>query len=216
MSRIIARRLLAVVLVGLMVGCSSSEQETVAHKTPASSTGAKVEPTRTEEPEEVSAIDRSDPGLGVTFTELPDVTSETVDAVDALTLYEVELWRAYVALDFSSELDALVSEDVAAALTSIIDQFAENGVSISGEEVFAVTDAVLGEDPVLGTPTVDVGVCEDASAIMYSVNGDDPKTAAERGAAPEAFAQKYTYTMVSPSSADGSWYLSQASAPVSC
>lgn len=92
MSRAMRALLGVVVVLGLVAGCTGGGRRLPGLT--ASPTAVAESPSPTPSPTAGLPVDRSDPKLGIVFEPLPAVTGDALTALDTLTLFEVEAWRA--------------------------------------------------------------------------------------------------------------------------
>jgi hypothetical protein len=119
-------------------------------------------------------MDRSDPTLGIVFTDLPDVTGDARSAVNTLTLFEVEAWRALTTGVPSPTIPVIATPEVVALVQAQLDGNAGDGWTLSGE---------LHESVSIDTAdahTATAVVCQDWSEVVSTKDGV-PHTSEELG-----------------------------------
>lgn len=149
------------VAVGLLAGCAAAGQEPPGLTASPSVTAESPTPSPTVE----GPIDRSDPDLGIVFTDLPDVSGDARSALDMLTLFEVEFWRALSTGAFDPSIGLIASPDVAAIVKAQVDGNVERGWTIDG--VFHVTADIIEADAATARATM----CEDFTDGIFTNDG---------------------------------------------
>ncbi|MDT0166770.1 hypothetical protein Q9R32_14545 [Actinotalea sp. AC32] len=168
----------AAVLVGVLAGCTADEPR--VGETTAASPTETAEPTPTPTPTPVAdgPMDRSDAGLGITFTNLPQVTGDLRAALDAYTLFEVEYRRSLTGGAVTPELELLAAPPIVEAVRGTVETNAADGDSVAGEIRIDVLDVQGGS----GAAVVDV--CIDERDVTYTSDSAGTRTGADLGFEP--------------------------------
>jgi len=158
MIRVVARFVVGAVLVGLMAGCSSG-----GHKPPGSTASpTPVVQTPSPSPTAAGVIDRSDPKLGIVFTKMPDLTGDAASALNQLSQFEVDFWRATTTGKVDPMLVLTTSPDVQRSVHNQIDGNIAHGVVIHGTSTVTVNITSADATTAAGTS------CQDPSRVMYT------------------------------------------------
>jgi len=158
MIRVVARFVVGVVLVGLASGCSSGR-----HEPPKGSVSpTPVVQTPSPSPTAAGVIDRSDPKLGIVFTKMPDLTGDAASALNGLSQFEVDFWRATTTGKVDPLLVLTTSPDVQAMVQGQVDGNIARGATIHGTLTVTVNITSADATTAVGTS------CEDSSGVMYT------------------------------------------------
>ena len=190
MTRVMSGAVIGVVAVGLLAGCAAAGREPPGLT--ASPSVAVESPTPS--PTVEGPIDRSDPDLGIVFTDLPDVTGDARSALDMLTLFEVEFWRAQSSGNYDSGIGLIAAPDVTSVVKAQVDGNNAGGWSLSG--VLTIRAAVDQATEVSATASV----CRDFSEVLFS-NAGVTQSASEVG----IVAGDLVEVSMSRDGADGGW-----------
>ena len=158
MSPVVARFVVGAMLVGLLAGCSSGGQK------PPGLTASPTSVVQTPSPSPTAAgvIDRSDPKLGIVFTKMPDLTGDAASALNGLSQFEVDFWRATTTGKVDPLLMLSTSPDVQQSVHNQIDGNTAQGVVIHGTSTVSVNITSADATTAVGT------ACEDPSGVMYT------------------------------------------------
>ena len=154
---------IAAVVVCLLTGCTDGAEEPAGLSTVTDTPPATPEPTPTPTP--TGPVDRSDEEVGIVFVDLPDVTGDALTAIDALTLYEVEEWRAMTTGVLDPSIAFFVSQEVMEIVQAQLDGNAESGWTIDG--VLVTTVDIVDAD----AHTAHATVCRDGVDALYTNAG---------------------------------------------
>jgi len=170
MSRVVARFVVGAMLVGLAAGCSSGGHE------PPGLTASPTPVVQTPSPSPTAAgvIDRSDPKLGIVFTKMPDMTGDAASALNGLSQFEVDFWRATTTGKVDPLLVLTTSPDVKAIVQAQVDGNIARGATIHGTQTVSVNITSADTTTAVGTS------CHDPIGVMFT-NADGTFTAAEGG-----------------------------------
>lgn len=162
MRRAFSGTVIGVLLVGFLASCTGGGKEPPGLTASPSATpeSPSASPTPVDAP-----IDRSDPDLGIVFTDLPDVTGDARSALDTLTLFEVEAWRAQKGGVMNDVISLIASSEMVALLQAQLDGNAEGGWTLSGELDVAITVEQADAQSALAT------VCQDWSKVISTQDG---------------------------------------------
>ena len=170
MSRVVARAVVGVVLVGLLAGCSSG-----GHKPPGlSASPTPVVQTPSPSPTAAGVIDRSDPKLGIVFTKMPDLTGDAASALNGLSFFESEFWRATTTGKVDPIFMLIASPDVRAIVQAQVDGNIARGATIHGTSTVTVNITSADATTAVGTS------CQDPSGVLYT-NAEGTFTLANAG-----------------------------------
>lgn len=164
--------------VGLVVtalaGCTADDGFEIPEPTVTPAPTPTPTPTEDPSPEPGAdgPMDRSDTDLGIVFHDLPAVSGDARAALDVLTLFQVEFWRALSSGEIDPLMSTLAAPEVVSVVQAQLDGNASGGWTLLG--------------PVSVTPSIDeatehvaVGsVCLDYSEGLF-VNDGITHTAAE-------------------------------------
>jgi len=170
MSRAVARVVVGMIAVALLAGCSSGGQKPpglTASPTPVVQTPS---PTPTGE----SVIDPSDPKLGIVFTKMPDLTGDAASALNGLSLFESEFWRATTTGKVDPIFMLIASSDVQAIVHAQVDGNIARGATIHGTSTVSVNITSADATTAVGTS------CQDPSGVTYT-NAEGTFTLASAG-----------------------------------
>lgn len=129
MSRAMRALLGVVVVLGLVAGCTGGGQKLPGLT--ASPTAVVESPSPT--PTVGLPVDRSDPKLGIVFEAVPAVTGDALTALDTLTLFEVEAWRAMTTGTVDPGLPIIATPGAISQLQAQLDGNAAGGWALSGD-----------------------------------------------------------------------------------
>ena len=172
MSRVVARFVVGAMLVGLLAGCSSGRHE--PPKGTASPSTATESPTPSATSTGESVIDASDPKLGIVFTKMPDLTGDAASALNGLSLFESEFWRATTTGKVDPILMLIASSNVQAIVQAQVDGNIARGATIHGTLTVSVNITRADAGTALGT------TCQDFSGVTFT-NAKGTFTEAEVG-----------------------------------
>jgi hypothetical protein len=172
MSRVVAWAVVGVVLVGLLAGCSSGRHE--PPKGTASPSAVAESPTPSPTPTGESVIDPSDPKLGIVFTKMPVLTGDAAAALNGLSFFESEFWRALSTGKVDPIFMLIASSDVQAIVQAQVDGNIALGVTIHGTLTESVNITRADAGTAVGT------TCQDFSGVTFT-NARGTFTAAEGG-----------------------------------
>lgn len=150
-----------VLVLSLLAGCDGGGQEPAGLTTVTASPTA-TEPTPTPTPTPTGPVDRSDEEVGIVFEDLPDVTGDALTALDTLTLFEVEEWRAMTTGAIDSDIAFFVAPEVVDLVQAQLDGNVEGGWTVDG--VLTVTVQAIDAD----AHTAHATVCRDDGSALYT------------------------------------------------
>jgi len=170
MIRVVARFVVGAVLVGLLAGCSSGRQ--ASPKLTVSPT--PVVQTPSPSPTAAGVIDPSDPKLGIVFTKMPKLTGDAASALNGLSLFESEFWRATTTGKVDPIFMLIASPDVRAIVQAQVDGNIARGATIHGTSTVTVNITSADATTAVGTS------CQDPSGVLYT-NAEGTFTLANAG-----------------------------------
>jgi hypothetical protein len=173
-TRTVVTVLAFVGLLGATAACSDDPGDakpSVAASTsgapaPAPSPTLTITPTPSATPSAAGVVDRSDPELGITFEDIPDVTGAQAEALDTLMQFQVEFWRSRVDGTVAPGMDKLAVGAALAQVKDVVATNAENGWSTGGEAINTYTDLAGSKSLVV------VDLCADERKTTYTKDGD--------------------------------------------
>ena len=170
MIRVAARFVVGAVLVGLAAGCSSG-----GHASPKVTVSPTlVVQTPSPSPTAAGVIDPSDPKLGIVFTKMPDLTGDAASALNGLSLFESEFWRATTTGKVDPMLLLIASPGVQAIVQAQVDGNIARGATIHGTLTVSVNITRADAGTAVGT------TCQDFSGVTFT-NAEGTFTEAEVG-----------------------------------
>lgn len=203
------RRVVAVVAVGLaaalLAGCGQGGgQEPVGLASTTASTSATRPPTPTEtaKPE---VDDLSDPELGISFTDVPDLTGDEADVYNWVATYQLEYWRTLITNTVSPGFDVIAGPEAKAQMVAMVAQNTENGSQVGGSFATRVYDVVVDGD------TATAHTCDDLSQVVV-VDPEGTHTAADLGVA-EPISRSFTLKRIA---AEDRWVVGAPEAGPGC
>jgi len=175
MIRVAARFVVVAVLVGLAASCSSGGQKPPGlSPTPVAQTPTPVVQTPSPSLTAAGVIDRSDPKLGIVFTKMPDMTGDAASALNGLSQFEVDFWRATTTGKVDPLLVLTTSPDVKAIVQAQVDGNIARGATIHGTLTVSVNITSADAGTAVGT------TCQDFSGVTFT-NAKGTFTEAEAG-----------------------------------
>lgn len=156
-------------LTVLVVGACTGEQEPQESPTATSSptTSPSPTPTPTPEPTAEGPVDRSDPELGIVFEELPEAEDEARAALDTLTLFEVEFWRAQSSGTLGPELSLIADDQPIRVVRAQVDGNNDSGWTLGGTIRITAQIEDSAEQAATGT------VCRDFTDVVFTHEGTE-------------------------------------------
>ena len=125
-------------------------------------------------PTAAGVIDASDPKLGIVFTKMPKLTGDAASALNGLSLFESEFWRATTTGKVDPILMLIASPDVRAIVQAQVDDNIARGATIHGTLTVSVNITRADASTAAGT------TCQDFSGVKFT-NAKGTFTAAEGG-----------------------------------
>ncbi|WP_188484611.1 hypothetical protein [Cellulomonas carbonis] len=168
----------AVVLVGVLAGCTADEPTVGQPPSPTVTVEPTPTPTPTPAPTAEGPMDRSDAELGITFTNLPEVTGDLRAALDAYTLFEVEYRRSLTSGGVTPELELLAAPEIVETVRNTVENIRTAGNVVGGTTTLDLRDVQGGSGAAI------VEACLDERDSTLTSASGEAQTGAERGLQP--------------------------------